>query len=124
MESTSDSPAEEAIPVEVKQEEAPFSICFTANEAGDLTVGIKWPQEGINPSQVAQTLAIMLHRISNGEWKPIMVRGVQARGIDCNQMDVAQAILEHWGALATEERGSALCVDPTQVFKGKPNEAG
>ena len=125
---------EEAAPVEEKQEEGKqefeldidpkeeFAVVFKISKDGDLTFGITWPQEDIQPSRVANIMAIALHNISAGNWKQLMVRGVQTYGIDVNQPQIAQAILEQWGSVLTTERGGALCVDPTNVFKGQNNE--
>jgi len=86
--------------------------------SGDLNVGIAWPK-GVQPSQIAQVMSTMLHQISSGAWKSPMVGAVQNCGLDNNQMDISQAILELWSGMVTEERGGSLCVDPTQVFKGQ-----
>ena len=116
-------------PTEVKQEEATpptplpasepgFYITFKSDMSGDLNVGIAWPK-GVQPSQIAQVMSTMLHQISSGAWKSPMVGAVQNCGLDNNQMDISQAILELWSGMVTEERGGSLCVDPTQVFKGQ-----
>ena len=102
----------------VQSNNSEFTISFIANTDGDLIIKTNWPTTELTPSQIVAVMSVLLHRISNGDLKPVMVQAIQSTGIDKDQGSIAQEILEQWGTMVQTKRGSALCVDPTEVFKG------
>lgn len=107
-----------------EQSEPMCDIIFRANLEGDLSISVDWPDASeCPPSHAAQLMATMMHQISTGTWKGVMVKAIQAHGIDINEQEMSQAILEHWSGMVQTQRNEALCVDPTSVFRGtNPNE--
>ena len=124
----SDSPTSKAEEPASQDQPAPqppaFDVIFRANAEGDLTISVGWPNPEVSaPSSTAQIMATMMHQISTGAWKGLMVKAIQNYGADVGQPETAQGILENWSSSVVEERGSALCVEPTAVFRGgNPHE--
>ena len=111
---------------ENKQEEPPahidkFRVEFEVDpEDGSITCCTQWPTDCMQPNDRAVIMATILHNISSGAHKHLMLDSVQAYGVDVNQPEVAQSIISKWGGEIMKENGETLCVDPTNVFKGGP----
>lgn len=87
-----------------------------ADTEGNACVQLKWPADAPKAA-VIQVLTAILIGLNKGAWQPVLLQSVLNHGINSNQREVAEAIVNNVLEQDKASQGKILCVDPTDVFK-------